>query len=268
MREMDQVGDKTPYVRRWEAAADKSGESSNTALPLADLMGLYLFRTRRWVHGLSALKFTNNEICEFKGVSLTNDIAYRYVKTLRGFADLGVSRPQSITQPILNGALFFDYVDYYLRLYSELFSEAGRGLWRGESKLHDEGVEISIADIVFMRNCYKGWWNVGDQYIRDLFMCALLFYYDKFGRAQLEDVALAIFIWAYRERLQKYRIHKSSVDNRAKEENGAFRVIARAVHPEDVIEALEGEARLLKKEIQKDRNIKEITAFFTVEDGQ
>ena len=81
---------------------------------------------------------------------------------------------------------------------------------------------------------YEGRNRTGDQYIRTLFDCALLYYTDKFGNRNLDRVITKIFIWAYSLRLTSHAVQLASIDNHAREWNSIFSLIREATQPKEV----------------------------------
>jgi len=71
--------------------------------------------------------------------------------------------------------------------------------------------------------------------VRNLFLCTVMYYFDKFGDVELEKAAQICYRWAYYLRLEFQRIGMKSVDNHAKSRNGLFRAIRKAVHPQQVL---------------------------------
>ena len=78
---------------------------------------------------------------------------------------------------------------------------------------------------------------LGDSYLRLLFECTLLIYYDRFGDAYLDKVTQKIFSWVYIERVVNpaiwfVRIEKMALD---RGECGLLFHIQHAVEPKDVL---------------------------------
>lgn len=72
-------------------------------------------------------------------------------------------------------------------------------------------------------------------YIKNLFMCAVMAYYDKFGDRELIQAATVCFCWSYYLRLQYQKIGMDSVDGYAREPRGLLRVLNKAIHPQQVL---------------------------------
>ena len=72
-------------------------------------------------------------------------------------------------------------------------------------------------------------------YIKNLFMCSVMAYYDKFGDKELVQAARVFFCWSYYLRLHYQKIGMDSVDGYAREPRGLLRVLGKAIHPQQVL---------------------------------
>ena len=79
---------------------------------------------------------------------------------------------------------------------------------------------------------YSGRNRTGDRYVRTIFDCLLIAYYDKFGEDDLSLAIEKIFIWAYSLRLSRFSVKLASMDNHVLEHN-LFRLLNRAITPPD-----------------------------------
>lgn len=235
LREMtaDSEQQRSLCVARWEEAVAPDPQCPASPVPIPLMMSDYLFRLRRWMQGYSAHRFTRRDIHVFKGVSPTRS-DYPYAAALRAL-DFQVDRynhdpvrlwdrqlmvyPFQLNQVMLNGKRFFEYVHHYSAMFRRLFIED----------------KPQLSGLMATLNSYQGRSRRGDRYVRNLFCCAVLFYYDKFGDAQLEKAASLCFLWSYRLRLQQYRVVIESVDNLAREQGSLLSVIASALHPLEVL---------------------------------
>lgn len=244
---------KLNYVKYWESAAARE-EHEQARVTLRSLIGLHLFRIRRWSFGLEAGEFTKNQIDEFKGVSIGKH-DYRYVRPLRGLDALSNSRQHQINEPIINGHWFFEYTLHYLDMSDRLFPERKDN---AETSQKNKG-EISICKELL---AYSGWWRSGDSYVRSLFRAALLHYYDKFGAVNLDQAAVSIFRWAYSLRITYNAIRKQRIEKHAlaidggdpTTDSGAFRLITISVHPGQFIEKLDKQTEKLKDQNRSEVN--------------
>ncbi len=194
---------------------------------------LMLFRVKRWIEAKNGRFFTSNSIDTFKGYS-TNQSQFPYQKIFL-MADCyvqiynnDISRrldrqhmeyPHQIDQATINGSLFFDMIRYY-------------------SKKHKESpdlVEKYSDKIGGALDSYPERRRDGDKFTRMLFDAALLFYYDKFGTEGIDKAITKIFLWSYAMRLTHDSVKRTTMDNYAREENSAFRIIHSAIKPLDLL---------------------------------
>lgn len=242
-------------VHETEAERDAcaSGWEERIAEPnganLKFVMSRILFRLRQWSAGRSALHFTRKHVSVFKGVNLHGE-SYRHTDPMRRLDAIFNEQlsmvaderqadfPYLVDQVMLNGRHFFRYVRHYTDVYLDLF----------------ENEKIELSSIMATLNAYEGRGRTGDRYVRELFVCAVLHYHDKFGDKDLEAAARLCFVWSYRLRLLKSRIELATIDNAARDGDGLISVIRRAIHPRDVlafsvapVERSELKARKVKK---------------------
>jgi hypothetical protein len=75
------------------------------------------------------------------------------------------------------------------------------------------------------------------RYVSDLYLAAALYYTNKFGEGNFEQVRDSLFAWAYALRITQLRVQYQSVDNLAAIDNApnvsAFKRIRNAVYPSE-----------------------------------
>lgn len=234
LREMQGCNEaqKKHTVSGWEA--DIAPEDHNTPA-LHRMMADYLYPIRRWTQGDSGLGFDKRQIGCFKGVNLQEHhypwvealkatdcmVAHYNAETSRRWDQQQRSYPFQLDQPMINGTHFFTYVQHYIALWKSLFVDELPALKALRETIHSP--------------TYQGRHRVGDHYVRKLFYCAVLYYYDRFGQTELERAANLCFRWAYRIRLEKQRVTQESIDNAAKGKDSLIRAIGRAQHPHEVL---------------------------------
>ncbi|HHF4806636.1 TPA: DUF262 domain-containing protein [Haemophilus influenzae] len=225
-------------VERWEKSA-LSQEINN----LDKIINYILFRLRRWHYQESGEVFTSDELETFKGVS--ESATYSYLSPL--FATKVVEKlaqqnpifyhPRFVRtnfqtiQTLINGEQFFDYVQYYAEIYEKLFKE-GIGLVDKVTKIN--GKDIGKGVNTFLNNqdyCYR----VGDKYLKNLFECIVLFYFDKFGEIYLDEFINKAFLWVYRIRFEYQRITFKTIEDEAHSKNGLFNHIEKSSTPIQVL---------------------------------
>lgn len=206
-------------VQRWESSINKQGALPQLSIMMAD----YLFPIRRWAGAKSGLHFTKTKVDVFKGVSL-NQTSYPYIEslkaldfmithynqqTMRKWDDQQRAFPFQINQTMINGKRFFEFVEHYINDYKTLFIDPCPAL-------------KELLDVI---EASDGKYRVGDQYVKTLFYCAVLFYHDKFGDVKLKEAAMLCFRWSYSVRLNHQRVAMSTIDNHATHTASIFRWI-------------------------------------------
>ncbi|OUL56869.1 DUF262 domain-containing protein [Pseudoalteromonas ulvae] len=229
MMESTEQAERLHHVSLWEQGVNPDDDSAN----LHTIMGEFLFRMRRWVDGDYGIQFSRHNIDVFKGINL-DSAQYAYVDAMLAL-DYAVETfnadparkwdkqtkgyPFQVDQVMINGKRFFEYIQHYMAIHSSLFV----------------GKHARLASFVDKYTRYSGSNRKGDSYVRNLFLCAVMYYYDKFGDVQLNKAAQICYRWAYSLRLELQRIGMESVDNHAKDRSGLFRAIRKAVHPQQVL---------------------------------
>ena len=82
---------------------------------------------------------------------------------------------------------------------------------------------------------YEGKNRTGDKYVYNLFKCALIFYTDKFGLAEIDRAIEKIFLWAYKVRLSHQNVQLATMDNNAIDHPFVFKRIKEALNPNDFL---------------------------------
>lgn len=229
-------------VENWEKAVD--ADTAN----LKQVISETLFRLRRWHKYHYAENFTNKDIDIFKGANA--DKKYPYIaqqldgltlyKLYKSMPMLVDSRFSKInfqsTQPIINGELFFHYIEHYRESYIFLFNKSNgflnnRDIFKKEFK--KMGKECGLLDFI---DSYKGSYRVGDGYVKNLFQCLVMLYYDKFGQENLVQAVEKCFKWCYRIRLMKTRIYYSRIEEEVWSDHSLFLHLIRADTPREFLE--------------------------------
>ena len=236
LREMDQVSTEevNRCVEHWEQRA-KVQADGDIQPKLKIIINEVLFPIRRWTRGETAIEFKKEDIHVFKGVNLINkNHYYPHIAPLRAVESTVISNtaelvrlwggqmmnyPFQSTQVLGNGKRFFDYVEHYAELYHQLFVVGHKQLKK-------------FLDVI---DSYEGRHRTGDQYVRKLFFCTVMYYYDKFGEQGFDSATSLCFQWSYRLRLEKSRVQIESINNHAIETLGLWRCIGHAIHPNDVL---------------------------------
>lgn len=194
----------------------------------------YLHRIRNWSKGKSARTFTKKDVGNFKGISpgvsepypfaAIYRISHFYVDGYNAAFERKIDRnkmpfPFQLDQIIINGKRFFEMIAHYSKVMQRKDLPELKGF---------------AAKILKTIDTYDARHRTGDQYVRNLFDCALVYYIDKFGASELERAIEKIFIWAYSVRLTYHSVQLASIDNYAIE-TPLFRSIKNALKPSDFL---------------------------------
>lgn len=203
---------------------------------LKNTFALYLYRIRNWSDGKSARKFTKNDVDVFKGISHSVEepypfadvyrISHFYIEAYnkdfnRKIDKNKMSYPFQLDQIIINGSRFFEMIKHYVTVINAPKLETGN--------------KCAAQEILATLNIYEGRTRTGDKYVRNLFDCAIIYYIDKFGMAEIERAIERIFIWAYTVRLTYHSVQVASVDNYALKSPFIFKAIKNSLKPNDFL---------------------------------
>ena len=244
------------YVEQWEKsisnkALDKKGD-------LYFIMGLMLFRLRRWLRYQNGFNFNRKDINVFKGVD--NNVDYPYLYSIKASQDLSNKKESTIgyfyiPQTIINGGLFFRYIEHYLKLYNDLFDYDSGILKRIDVK-NTNVLNKNILDFIY----YDKHRRSGDTYVRNLFQSIVLYYYDRFGDNHLDAAVLKILKWTYKIRIKNSSVRVETIENAAKSQMGILHYIDQMVHSKEILKyRIDIEE---KDKIRKD--IEELNLFFDI----
>ena len=217
---------------------------------LATLFASYLYRVRQWAEGKSARYFGKAQVDLFKGVNLDRIGHFPYVESLRithHFVDdynrqyqrkidgRKMVFPFHLDQMIINGRRFFEMAEHYQQQVSAIInSEHKADNDSSPPVIMGEPLGQLAGRIIKTLNTYGKRNRTGDQYVRSMFDCALIFYIDKFGTQRLSAAIEKCFIWAYRCRIRQQVVQLATMDNHVLN-NNLFRVIRDARLPDDVL---------------------------------
>lgn len=232
---------KAASVAHWEGLPSDN---------LANLFASYLYRVRQWTQGNSARFFGKDEVGLFKGINLDQIGQFPYVESLRmahHFVDdynnqyqrkidgQKMRFPFHLDQMIINGRRFFEMAEHYQQQVSAIIaSEHASTHTQKPLMIHGAALGEMATRILRTLNSYRNRYRTGDQYIRTMFDCALIFYIDKFGGQLLSAAIEKSFIWAYRCRIRQQVVQLATMDNYVLD-NNLFRVIKEARIPGDVL---------------------------------
>jgi hypothetical protein len=130
--------------------------------------------------------------------------------------------PFQIAQTIEGGELFFWYTQKYYALTEFIFSSDNENTTKEFTNLI-KGLELFN-------------YNTGCTYVKDVFKATLIFYIDKFGYAELNEIAKCLFFSIYWLRLKQATVQYSSIYKYIREEFNPFSLIKEASFPEFIID--------------------------------
>ena len=183
LREMRENPDEKKQMKhtvgKWEGTDPKE---------IRGLFQDFLFPIKCWVERDKGHKFTLADIDEYKGVSF--DSPYSYARR----TDKGMPIFQ-IDQPFVSGKNFFIFVNHYLNLLSNV---------KETVKKDDFNLFLD----------WDGLLGVGFSYAQQLFLCAVLYYCDRFGNFD-KRVIKRLYAWAFMIRLRMQKLGFDTVRNYA-----------------------------------------------------
>ncbi|WP_058307336.1 DUF262 domain-containing protein [Gracilibacillus massiliensis] len=229
LREMtaDSEETKLKLIEKWEAQITSE---------LANLFTGYLYKIKTWSNQGNAHYFNRDGIEMFKGVPLDQQFNFiQYHKAAYLFIEqfnrenhqelLGIDAliPFQIDQPLLAGRRFFEMTNYYMNLKKEVEKIA---------------LEM-LPDSVSPNHSHE---QVGTRYIRELFQCLLLYFYDRFGiNNKNPNIERLFFKYCYQLRCINQAVYEKSINKYALGRNeylnhklNLFTVIRDAISPRDI----------------------------------
>ena len=182
-------------VTKWEAKETKK---------IKELFDLYLFPIWNWSRGFKSKPFTSKEIDTYKGIEESSPYSYaRRASRASPFFQ--------ITDPFTAGNDFFEMVDHYINLLWDIKSEicANQRFETIKFVLVNGKTVESPEDMDAVKLN-----SVGFVYAKNLFLCALFHYYDKFHNFD-EMAVKKLFSWAFMLRVDMENLGFDSVNKYA-----------------------------------------------------
>lgn len=225
--------EKVQCDKQWEDATMYLYKNNRRDI-LFQLFKEQLYRTRLWARGQEAYLFGKKHVDEFKGVTLdkdsTLDFAFQNILVQQEVANQlmrntnqslfkikgrfihgdseNINPFVNITQLILNGKSFFEYVETYVEIYKRLFVQL-------------ESSQLVEFKRFYKDHClYKGHdWRKGDGYIREVYKSSIMMVFDRFGEAGVNNIYRNLYICLYKHRLEKKQVRYETM---AKAANSAW----------------------------------------------
>lgn len=222
LREMNNLSEheKEDIINKWESIDDKK---------LKTLFADYLYPVIQWYKGKNGINYNSKKIDVFKGIKENYEYNYskyhlfsnRFVEISKhellsmGY-ELNINQFQ-LTQPVIAGKNFFKYVLHYNNLLDEIIDKVDK------EKLPDK--------------------RTGDKYIKQLYICVLLFFADRFNTASLDENYMHImFKWSYALRLVMNSVYRETVNkyacikhDRLDKHNSIFKEINNMMKPDEIV---------------------------------
>jgi hypothetical protein len=216
--------------KRWEDATrykqNPNNEKENIKDVLKQIFDEQLYRTRIWSRKEEAYEFNKKHITEFKGTTFDKCLDSKYpfqnklllqffatnflnsvgadvkgIKTRFKNGDLDNINPfVLITQDIVNGESFFDYIETYVQIYKQLFIDL-------------ESAPLKEFKGFFKEYCqdYAGANRTGDKYLKELYKSLIFITFDKFGEDGVNKYYYTLYSLVYRLRLESKQVRYNSV---------------------------------------------------------
>jgi hypothetical protein len=148
--------------------------------------------------------------------------AWHGTKRLKFVSESKRFLPFQLLQPLEGGEQFFWFIEKYEQLRNELFSDE-----------KEKSLPVLFLELynVYLRLDY----NLGMNYIRQVFEACCLFYYDKFGTENILEFALCVEHQLSILRFNKASVQRASIDKFIREGDNIFSIIHEAAFPEHII---------------------------------
>ena len=267
--------DKVQCDKQWEDATMYLHKNNRKDI-LLQLFKEQLYRTRLWSRGQYAYIFGKKHVDEFKGITLDKDSSLDFTfqnilvqqeianqlmrnmnpslfkikgRFIHGDSD-NINPFVNITQLILNGKSFFEYVETYVEIYKRLFMQL-------------DSSQLSEFKLFYKIHClYKGYdWRKGDGYIREVYKSAIMMVFDRFGEIGVNSIYRDLYLCLYKHRLEKKQVRYETM---AKDNvNWIFRTIQNAKGLSDFQE-IRHFALIAKEETPRNYIVDEIVSVFNV----
>lgn len=265
--------DKVLCDKQWEDATMYFHKNNRKDI-LLQLFKEQLYRPRLWSRGEGAYLFSKKHVDEFKGITLDKesslDFAFQNILVQQDIANQlmrnmnpnlfkikgrfihgdtdNINPFVNITQLILNGKSFFEYVETYVEIYKRLFMQL-------------ESSQLTEFKRFYRSHClYKGYdWRKGDGYIREVYKSAIMMVFDRFGEIGVNNLYRDLYLCIYKHRLEKKQVRYETM---AKDNTTwIFRTIQSAKGLSD-FHTIRHSALLAKEKTPRNYMVEEILSVF------
>lgn len=155
----------------------------------------------------------------------------------------------NITQLILNGKSFFEYVETYVEIYKRLFVQL-------------ESSQLAEFKRFYKEHClYKGYdWRKGDGYIREVYKSSIMMVFDRFGETGVTNLYRDLYVCLYKHRLEKKQVRYETMA-KASNSTWIFQVIQNAKTLSD-LHAIRQHAQSAKGNVSVNYLVEEVLSVF------
>ena len=178
LREIQDKYEMQSAVVKWESKDPKA---------IRELFDLYLFPIWNWAKRQKCGKFTSADIDIYKGIE--EKYGYTYARRANKAMPYFL-----LTEPFISGIDFFEMVDHYMQmLYNvkeEIVTNPDSVFEKIRSILTQRRSVTTVTEFDKIKSS-----SAGFNYARNLFICALLCYYDRFHNFDVMAVK-KLFTWA------------------------------------------------------------------------
>ena len=211
------TNEKKEIDRQWETAVLMKTYGAD--YPLLKYLVNELYRIRQWSRQKRGLPFSKAKIKEFKGIQFDKSqlslplhnhsfLLYMYLNETLNVAhrssagDNGQNPFVFINMDIINGKVFFSYIQTYVSSYNYLF----------KSKINEIN-PLNQFRKDFDKYClkYDGAYRTGDTYVREVYVALVLAMYDRFGEEYVARWYKILYAIAYRKRLEYESVFYSTI---------------------------------------------------------
>lgn len=201
-----------------------------------------LYKIRKWSrlekvedYDVTSKKCRDSFLKEFKGIEL-NSQNYNH---LNSFRSVNFPYKHQISETIINGETFFEYIFFYINEIEKL-----------ELKMKEKDIALE----------YGGHKRSGDSYIREMYEALLLQVWDRYNEETVEKLYKNLYKWSYILRLENTSIFYSTINNRVINEKLLLNINNFPFPP--TLEELRVKFDISKKDEKYKNNYKEIIAVF------
>lgn len=271
--------------KRWEnAALFKIKKDEPSVDVLHQLFVWNLYNIRLWARKEIPDHFTKKQIKEFKGLTLNKNASINYpwqntqllnfitnkfyatflsdtlnIKSRFNNGDPeNISPFTSITQEIINGKPFFDYIETYKEIYNRLFLQKDsfqlcefKDFYRRACEYKDIGLQ----------NRWRSYIRKGDTMLRKQYESLIMLVFDRFGEDGVNEYYHQIYQWVFAVRLEQRSIQESTVMEKQFQSINPFVIIQNA-HSLSELNVIHRE--ISQNQVNSNTRLKDKNALFEI----